>query len=104
MSSAMSRPRKLTDDDVRDILLAPDELSHADLARRFDVSETLIGTVRRRAGRRALNIAVELGLIPLSPPRKCWTARGAKERTVSATVARVAAKGRGVVGRGGFSQ
>lgn len=70
---------KLTDDDIRAILLAPAEVTGKSLAARFGVCPHAALQIRRREDRRALRIANELGLLPPPPLRAYWTTEQAKE-------------------------
>lgn len=64
--------QKLTDDDVRALLMAPADVTDAALAERFDVAATTVNHYRRRRSYRAIRLARELGLIDPSAPRKGW--------------------------------
>lgn len=58
---------KLSDDDVRAILLAPAHVSHSELATRFGVDPNTIKSYRNRTFQRAIRIARELGIISSGP-------------------------------------
>jgi hypothetical protein len=82
--------QKLTDDDIREILLTPMDVGHTDLAKRYDISSTRVASIRNRKSFRAIALAKELGLLPLSPKRCVWAAhtRGKASITVTASAAR----------------
>jgi hypothetical protein len=56
--------RRLTDDDLRAILLAGPDVRHAELAERFGIHKTRVSHIRCRRERQALRVADQLG-IPL---------------------------------------
>ena len=80
--STRRAPQKLTDDDVRQILLAPADVSQEALAARFKVSQNSIYMVRGRRSWRAIKIAQALGLIPPLDERHCWAPKSSDQITV----------------------
>lgn len=80
--------QKLSDDDVRAILLAPAEEGHADLARRYGVHSNCIRQLRKRRSYRALRLARELGLLSPATTRTVWDERTDRAVEVSIVQAR----------------
>lgn len=80
--------KKLTEDAMREILLAGPHISTAELARTYGVCYDRVRVVRQRQSFRALRLARELGLMPLSPRTTVWSGRSGATKTVPASRAR----------------
>ncbi len=65
----MRYPGKLTDSDIRAILLAPKGMPSIVVAAQVGCSERMVRHIRHRDSKRAIRIARELGLIPNTLPR-----------------------------------
>ena len=87
MTGETYRFRKISDEQVTDILLAGPDVSNAELAKAIGCSAWAIYVIRAHRSWRAIKAAKALGLIPLSPRRRVFT-KGGGELTVSATEAR----------------
>lgn len=83
--------QKLSDDDIRDILLSTEE--PAALAARFGVQPGTVARIRRRNSFRVIKIARELGLLPPSPRRIVYDKQ---RRTVAVPESVVRSKAIGV--------
>lgn len=81
---------KLSDDDVREILLSGEHITSADLARYYGVTDCAIYAIRSRQSYRALRLADELGLKRRAPRRTVWDSKG-RAVAVPATHGRVRA-------------
>ena len=65
-------PRKLSDEDVREILLTDRKVCHEALAEKFGVSHGVIARTRSRSTQHALRVAHKLGLLPAFDISRAW--------------------------------
>lgn len=81
------KPTVLTDDDVAEILLSGE--TRGQVAIRIGCSVSMIDTIRKRESKRAIRIALGLGLIK-PRARRCWGPDG-REQIAAAYVVKVKA-------------